>query len=177
MIWFLLQRRWPFTDVQCILALALEGFDSQAWQALLPWSLKASVRPVGEKKTPFQQTLTKVFHPRALASGMSTKHLKSKWVFNKSSFHSKTFWCLLTTLVFNLDSVIDMGPQCDVKNWQNSAAAAQKEDKEWRFSNFDTRAERWQFLSPFATFLPRTLSYRAWEDAEKETEEGSYCKH
>ena len=61
----------------------------------------------------------------------------------ENSIHgSKTFWCLLTTLVFNLDSVIDMGPQCDVKNWQNSAAAAQKEDKEWRFSNFDTRAER-----------------------------------
>ena len=99
MIWFLLQRRWPFTDVQCILALALEGFDSQAWQALLPCginfsSLKASVRPVGEKKTPFQQTLTKVFHPRALASGISTKHPKSKWVFDKSSFHSKIFLCL-----------------------------------------------------------------------------------
>ena len=49
----------------------------------------------------------------------------------ENSIHgSQTFWCLLTTLVFKLDpDVIVMGPQSDVKNCQNSAAAVQKENK------------------------------------------------
>ena len=100
----------------------------------------------------------------------------------ESSIHgSQTFWCLLTTLVFKLDPdwCYCHGPPGRVmsKIGKIQQQQCRKKIKEWRFSNFDTRADRWQFLSPFATFLPRTLSYRAWEDAGKETEEGRYCKH
>ena len=87
----------------------------------------------------------------------------------ESSIHgSQTFWCLLTTLVFKLDPdwCYCHGPQSDVKNWQNSAAAVQKENKRVEVLKFWHSRRQVTIFKPYWYFAS-TYSWQCRTEPEK----------
>ena len=101
----------------------------------------------------------------------------------ESSIHgSQTFWCLLTTLVFKLDPdwCYCHGPQewCQkLAKFSSSSAERKQKSGGSQILTLAQTGDNFQALLVLCFHVQLTVWYRAWEDADKETEEGRYCKH